>query len=245
VQDNRFEVGVWGFGPDDDMYTVAHLVIPADPGLDADWDKVDAALQTKYDGLEITAAAIDTGGHYTHEVYRFVRKIPARRKVAATKGYDRPGMPILGRASAVDVNWKGGVIKNGVKLWSVGVNAAKDLLFARIVAGRVHTSKDLPADWFKQMTAEHRIEKRTARGVRYVWVKRAGGVRNEALDIAAGAIWCMERLGASRWPKGYWARIGKRKPAETPAVDDTPPVNAPKKTAWIPPRPRGFVTNWR
>lgn len=239
VQDDRFEIGVWGFGAGgDDMYTVDHLVIPANPGLAKDWAKVDAALKTRYrhasgGSLAIESAAVDTGGHYTHDVYRFVRGVPSARRVAATKGADRPGMPILGRASPVDVNWQGGVIKNGVKLWFVGVNAAKDLLFARINAKRVHMSRELPADWFEQLAAEHRIIMRTARGERAVWAKKTANARNEALDCAVGAIWCAERLGISRWPRKYWDALRQASRPDlfgaAPAAGET--VVAPTATA--------------
>jgi phage terminase large subunit GpA-like protein len=224
VQDDRFELGVWALGAQGDMWTVDHRVIPANPGLEEDWRKVDASLQESYPHahggkLRIEAAAIDTGGHYTHDVYRFVRRMPSSRKIAATKGADRPGMPILGKASTVDVNWRGGVAKRGVKLWAVGVNAAKDLLFTRLRAGRVHMSRDLPPEWFEQLAAEHRVRQRTARGERSVWVKRTAGARNEALDIAVGALWCIERLGASRWPKAYWEMLRQRVAPDLFAVE--------------------------
>ena len=274
VQDDRFELGVWGFGDQDDMYTVDHLVIPANPGTEEDWLKLDAALQARYrhargGELGIDAAGIDTGGHYTHDVYRFVRRLPSSRKVAATKGMDKPGMPILGKATTVDVNWRGGVIKHGCKLWGVGVNAAKDALFSRIKVGRVHMSRDLPAEWFRQLAAEHRVEQRTARGVRYVWTKRAGGVRNEALDVAVGALWCAERLGISRWPRKYWDLLRQRVTADLfsasasgttapeaageagPSPPASPAPNQPARPAHpvqpatLPRRGGGFVNRWK
>lgn len=259
VQDDRFELGVWGVGPDS-WWTVDHVVLPANPGLESDWKKLDEALKVKYrhelgGELQISAAAIDTGGHYTHDVYRFVRKMPSWRKIAATKGMDRQGMPILGRASSVDVNWRGGVIKHGCKLWGVGVNAAKDLLLGRIQAGRVHMSRDLPGQWFEQLAAEHRVLHRTPKGERYVWVKKNSHSANEALDIAVGAMWCCERLGVSRWSEGYWSKLRSKltkkveetteKAEETPAeVVETPQKDAPKRTMF--PRLPGvrWSTNW-
>lgn len=277
VQDDRFELGVWGFAEGgDEMYTVDHLVIPANPGLEGDWHKLDAALAAKYPhaaggSIGIEAAAVDTGGHYTHDVYRFVRRMPSWRKIAATKGVDRPGMPILGKASPVDVNWRGGVIKHGVKLWAVGVNAAKDLLFARIRAGRVHLSHELPIEWFEQLAAEHRIEQRTARGKRYVWTKKTAGARNEALDCAVGALWCAERLGIARWPRKYWELLRQRSApdlfgaraelpaietaatsaADVPAAEAAAAVPAPRRPvqtsapAHKRPRRAGFINRWK
>ena len=264
VQDDRFEVGTWALGEGDQMWTVDHRSIPANPGLEADWVKLDAALRERFPhalggSLPIEAAAIDTGGHFTHDVYRYVRRVPSARKIAATKGMDRPQMPILGRASKVDVNWQGGVIKAGVKLWMVGVNSAKDLLFARIRSGRVHFSAELGSEWFEQLAAEHRIAKRTPHGLRHVWVKKASGARNEALDIAVGAIWVGERLGVSRWTPKYWQRLreglkkrAEEKPADAVAKSEAPEIpsaqqRALKRTPW-PIRPRGsgnYVTGWK
>lgn len=268
VQDDRFELGVWGLGESGEMWTVDHRVIPANPGHDEDWTKLDEALKETFPHAlggraPITAAAIDSGGHYTHDVYRFVRRMPSVRKIAATKGMDKPGMPILGRSSSVDVNVRGGVVKSGAKLWHVGVNAAKDLLFSRLTTGRVHVSDALPNDWFEQMASEHRVLHRTARGERSVWLKRTAGARNEAWDIAVGAIWCAERLGVSKWTPRYWSvlrgrlTVGPQPTVEAPAEpDNTPPkpdiaaaiTPAPVRRVLRPGgaiRPGGFVNAWK
>jgi phage terminase large subunit GpA-like protein len=124
------------------------------------------------------------------------------------------------RSRYVDVNYQGRVIKGGVKLFDIGVNAGKDLLFNRIRAGMVSMSARLPTSWFEQLTAEQRIEKRTAKGTRWVWTKKLAGARNEALDCAVGALWVTERLGIGRWPKAYWDNLQEKVTRERPA---TPP----------------------
>jgi hypothetical protein len=259
VQDDRFEIDVWAIGEfGDDWWIVDSRVIPANPGLESDWAKLDAALQERYEHaagqtMGIEAAAVDTGGHYTHDTYRFVRKLPSWRKVAAIKGQDRPGMPVLGKASTVDVNWRGGVVKHGVKLWMVGVNAAKDLLFSRIRAGRVHTSRQLPTTWFEQLAAEHRITVRTARGERTVWAKKTAGARNETLDKAVYALWCAERLGVSRWPRKYWEALKQRITPDlfTGAAPEAPEAEQQQQDATaalqrpVQPRRGGFVNRWK
>ena len=140
-------------------------------------------------------------------------------------------MPIYGKKpSQVDVNWRGGIHKAGVKLWHVGVHSAKDLLYARLSRpGQVHLSKHLPAEVFKQLTAEHRVRHRTAHGMRSVWVKRSAGARNEAWDLGVYAIWCGERLGLSKWPKKIWEQLRER---VAPDVGD---LFAPPATAFIVP----------
>jgi phage terminase large subunit GpA-like protein len=193
------------------MWTVDTVVLLANPALEDDWKKVDQVLLQKYeheDGFElgIEAFAVDTGGHYTHEAYNFVRSCRPHRKAHAIKGADRPGMQLIGRATPVDVNWRGRVIKGGVKLWQIGVNAAKDRLFGlmRAEVPQIHFSHELDDDFYDQITAEQRVPQKSARGKRYVWVKRKGHARNERLDCATYVVWLVERLKISTWPARIW-----------------------------------------
>lgn len=218
VQDDRFEIDVWAIGLRGAMWTVDTIVIMANPALEEDWGKVDEALKQRYDhedGFElgIEAVAVDTGGHYTHEAYGYVRSCDPRRNVHAIKGADKPGQALLGKASMVDVNSRSGaVIQGGVKLWHIGVHSAKDRLFGlmRATTQQVHFSTDLDEDYFKQLTAEHRVQMKTARGTRFVWVKRKGHARNERLDCAVYVIWLAEKMKLATWPPSLWDALRKR-----------------------------------
>jgi phage terminase large subunit GpA-like protein len=46
VQDNRFAIVVWAFGRGEEMWTVDHIELEANPALESDWDKLDAYLRT-------------------------------------------------------------------------------------------------------------------------------------------------------------------------------------------------------
>lgn len=243
VQDDRLECFPWAFGEADQMWMLKHEVITGNPGEDVTWRNLDAYLTTRFkhasgQSLPIEAVGIDTGGHYTHQVYNFVRQAHPGRKISALKGDNhKAGIPILGRSSVVDVNWRGSVIKGGCKLWMVGVNTAKDLLHNRLKRpGIVHLSKHMPPEIFDQLTSEKRVIQRTARGTRYMWVKHHSNTRNEALDGAVGAMWCAERLGLSKYPKKVWDSIRERvQPRvgslfDQPVTIETPAVkSAPKK----------------
>lgn len=249
VQDDRIECFPWAFGESDQMWMLKPEVLMGNPGEADTWDKLNAYLQTRFkhasgQTLGIEAVGIDTGGHYTHSVYNYVRMAHPARKIAALKGDNhKPGIPILGKASAVDVNWQGQVIKGGCKLWMVGVNTAKDLLNNRLKRpGMVHLSKHMQKEIFDQLTAEKRVPQRTSRGTRYMWVKAQSNARNEALDGAVYAIWCAERIGISKYPQKVWEQIRERvqprigslfdAPAASPAVPDAP---APSPRAAITP----------
>lgn len=217
VQDTRFEIVVWGIGRGEEMWVIDYTVLNANPADERDWDKLDTYLQTRYPqaavpGLTmgIDAAAIDTGGHFTHQVYNFVRVRSARR-IYAVRGELAQGGPIKGKSSRKDVNWRGGVIRHGVKLWHVGTDTAKDLIFARLGIARpgpgyTHFSQELDRDFYEQLTAEVRVLQRTASGNQYRWTPRSG-VRNEVLDCTVYALFATHMLDLHRYTDAMWQRL--------------------------------------
>jgi phage terminase large subunit GpA-like protein len=207
---------------------------------------VDAAgnrTNTTAAGQDSQVVTIDTGGHFTHQVYGYVReRSPGRRVDAggqvwvqrffALKGQDRAGLPIKGKGTAVDVNYRGRLIQRGVQLWMVGVNTAKDWLYARlrherVGPGYVHIPADVSADWCEQMTVESRVQARTARGIRMVWACPPGK-RNEAWDCGVYALFGAHALGLDRYTSPMWDRLRERiaprqaSLLDAPAVQDTP-----------------------
>jgi phage terminase large subunit GpA-like protein len=80
----------------------------------------------------------------------------------------------------------------------------------------VHFSKDLPPEFYHQLTAEARMPQRTARGIEYRWVnpKRS---RNEVLDCTVYAIFCTHVLGLHTYTDKMW---GKLEEAVQPRIAD-------------------------
>lgn len=225
VQDNRFEIVVWAWGRGEETWVIDYMVLTANPSDERDWDRLDEYLTTKFkhtsgQTLGIEAVAIDTGGHYTHQTYHFCRSRKAR-KMYAVKGENQHGLPVKGRASIKDVNWQGKVIKNGVKLWFVGTDTAKDLVHGRLQVatpgpGYVHFSKDLPEVFYSQLTAEARVLQQTTHGTQYRWML-PNGRRNEVLDCTVYAIFAAHALDLHRYTERMWARL---EAAVQPAVLD-------------------------
>jgi phage terminase large subunit GpA-like protein len=92
--------------------------------------------------------------------------------------------------------------------------------------GYVHFTKDLPPEFYHQLTAEARVPQRTSRGIEYRWVntKRA---RNEVLDCTVYAIFCTHALGLHTYTDKMWERLEQ---AVQPANQDlfaSPPAAAP------------------
>lgn len=215
VQDNRFEVVVWAIGRGEEMWAVDYSVILANPADEREWDKLDAYRETVFShasgqALRVEAMAVDTGGHFTHQAYNYCR-LRERQRVFAVRGDPQPSKMVKGKATIQDVNWRGQVLKRGVRLWYVGTDTAKDLIYGRLCVtqpgpGFVHFSKDLPPEFYHQLTAESRMPQKTARGVEFKWVnlKRA---RNEVLDCTVYAIFCTHALGLHTYTERMWSKL--------------------------------------
>lgn len=215
VQSNRFEIVVWAIGRGEEMWVVDYHVIDANPADEREWeDKLDPYLNLRFahmggQTLAIEATAIDTGGHFTHQAYNFCRA-RTRRRIYAVKGDSRQGQQVKGRSSLQDVNFRGAILKRGVKLWMVGTDTAKDLLHGRLQVntagpGYVHFSKGLPAEFYEQLTAEVRVLQKTAGGEQYRWVKRQQ--RNEVLDCTVYALFASHMLDLNRYTDRMWTKL--------------------------------------
>lgn len=251
VQDNRWEVVVWAVGRGEEMWAVDYKVIYGDPADEREWEeKLDPYLTMGFahesgQQLKIEAAAIDTGGHFTHQAYNFCRK-RERRRVFAVRGDPAPSKMVKGKATIQDVNWRGKVVKRGVRLWYVGTDTAKDLIYGRLSVtqpgpGYVHFSSSLPTEFYQQLTAEVRVPQKTARGVEFRWVnpKRA---RNEVLDCTVYAVFCTHQLELHLYSDKMWSRLESALQPDLftqPAADPAQPqANVPREAMPRPQAPR-------
>lgn len=216
VQADRWEVVVWAIGRGEEMWAIDYVVVHGNPADQREWDaKLAPTLERMYQHhngpwMGIKAAAIDSGGHYTHQCYVFTRSQPGKNWYAV-KGESRPGQPIKARKSFVDVNERGRVIKRGATLWLVGTDTAKDLLYGRFQVvqqgpGYVNFPTDMPPEFYSQLTAESRVLAKTARGDDYRWVKPAGA-RNEVLDCTVYALFCAQMLDLHKYSDLMWRRL--------------------------------------
>lgn len=245
VQSDRFELVIYAIGRGEEMWVVDYSVIDANPADMQDWRKLDAYLMTEFTHacggeLRVRACGVDTGGHYTHQAYNFCRE-REHRGVHAVKGDSKSGSQIKGRSSRQDVNGMGRIIRNGVKLWMVGTDTAKDLLYGRMQIpqpgpGYIHFSDELPTEFYSQLTAESRVVQKTSSGEVYRWIKPPG-VRNEVLDCTVYAQFAAHALDLHRYTDRQWTRLER---AIQPQIESVAPVTraAPvkaKQSARIPP----------
>lgn len=218
VQGDRVELYVWAWGRGERSAIIEREIVYGSPSEQTTWDRVDEFLQTQFSHqngarLVIDATAIDSGGHHTQEVYNFCRA-RAWRRVFAIKGQSQSGKAILGKPSDIDVNYKGVKIKRGVKLWPVGVDTAKAMVYGRLrIAehgpGYVHLGKWMSSEVYEQLTAERMVTKYHKGHPRTEWIKLQAR-RNEALDCAVYALAAAHFLGVPRWREPDWQRVEQR-----------------------------------
>ena len=215
TQDDRWEVVVIAHGRADEKWFIDYEVIYGNPTIDEEWAKLDAYLNKKFrhasgQYLAIESAGIDTGGHNTHQAYNYCRT-RERRRILALKGDNQPGKPIKGKASLQDVNWRGKVLKHGVRLWMVGTDTAKDLIHGQFKVeapgpGYIHFPAGLPTEFYHGLTIEKRLPQRTASGYVYRWICPTHG-RNEPLDCTVYALFAAHYLDLHRYTSSAWERL--------------------------------------
>lgn len=216
VQRNRWEVTVYGWGRGLESWVVDVAVLDGNPAVDEEWGAVLDYLQRRYPqevgGLTmgISATSIDSSDQ-TQAVYNWVTKAQHQLKnLRAIKGDGADGLAILGPSSLQEVNWRGKKVVRGIKLWRVGVDAAKDLLLGQLSIehpgpGYVHFSDELPREFYEQLTAEQRVLARVNGREAYRWIKRRP--RNEQLDNRNYALHAAMGLGLHKWTDAQWERL--------------------------------------
>lgn len=267
LQGDRWEIGVWAWGKGMESWPVDHIIIEGNPQSDDDWQQVATHLRRRYKQawhggtLGIEATSFDAN-YQTQAVLNFVRAQQTSIRIYAVRGDGDPKKAIKGTSSSQDVTWRGQKWPNGTKLWTVGVKAAKDLLHGQLALtepgpGYIHFSRDLPREWYEQLTAEKRVLVTTPTGTIERWVKHRP--RNEVLDTRNYALHAAYMLGMHAWPDRRWVQIDQAVqpprdlfapdfaaqdqailiPVQTPAVE--PPAAAPpQRPPAARPAPRGW-----
>jgi len=215
VQDNRLEAVIWAYGKGEESWVIDYQVFFGDPASDDLWAELDEYLEKElqHDSgsiVKVSAAAIDTGGHHTQKVYDFCR-LRKHRHVIAIKGQSTRNRPVIGRPTNQDISTRGKTIKGGVQLWPIGTDTAKGVLYGRFgiesgAAGSVHFSKDLPDEFYAQITAEKLITRYHKGHPIQEWVKPSHR-RNEVLDCTVYALAAAYHLGMNKFSERDWTRL--------------------------------------
>jgi len=247
VQDDRLSMSVWGIGRNEEMYLIDRKVIYGSPARADLWKQMDEVLLGKYTNeegkqLKIDSAAIDTGGHFTQEVYQYVRE-RTHLGLIGIKGMGQKGKPPLGKPSKVDINFSGKALKRGVQLFPVGVDVIKSTLHNRLKdaepgEGYIHFYPTITHDYFEELTAERQVLRYKHGYQERVWVKKSDA-RNEALDEMVYAYAAWQRLLQKYDRRTIFDQFEKRLNPDEPkkgAKLDSRSKNSLKRT--------NFVSKW-
>lgn len=248
TQDDRLSLSVWGAGREEEFYLLDRVKIYGSPSRPDVWQQLDEILQTPYTNvngikMRIEVAAIDTGGHFTDEVYRYVRE-RAKLGMIAIKGVGKlRNESFLSKPNKIDYGSKGKTRKGSVQLFSVAVNKIKTQMHRRLKEaepgkGALHFYPTITTDYFEELTAEREIRKQR-NGYQFdrVWVKKSG-VRNEALDEMVYAYAALHRLYQIYDRRTLWNQLEKRYKEQS---GESKPNKATIKRKIV---KSDYVTNW-
>lgn len=190
VQDNRLEYEICGWNKFSECWGVQKSEIYGRPNRQATWEELTQVIEREYsfaDGrrLKVARTFIDSGGHFTQEVYKYCRE-KMRRGVFAIKGQGGAGIPLLYKyAQAAD---------KSVPLILLGVNEGKQEVMTRLSIETVgeqyfHFPKEdelmrgYDEVYFKGLISEHAVVKWKSGKMYKQWEPVKRGVRNEPLDL--------------------------------------------------------------
>jgi phage terminase large subunit GpA-like protein len=235
VQDDRLEVEIVGWGRDDESWSVDYRTVYGDPSSPTVWRDMDSLLDQQFereDGsiLMVRSTCVDSGGHHTNSVYNFVRPREGKR-VFAIKGVGGEGKPLVGKPGRNNIG--------KIKLFPVGVDTAKDVLFSRMRIvepgpGYMHFPVSRSDEYFRQLTAEKLVTRYHKGFARREWVKIRP--RNEALDVR---VYAMAALGILNLNVNAIADRVMMKHENPPEPKQSPPTKRNNRQSG------GFVQSWR
>ena len=197
VQDDRFEMEVVGWGVEKESYGIYYKVMYGDLKSNNIWKDLDDFLNRTFetaDGrkLKILATCIDSGGHFTQEVYRFCKSRVARRIWA-----------IKGKGGTQTAYYSKPSYSNAFKtpLFTLGVDTGKAILYQRLTVNEpgpnychfpAGEGRGYGEEYFKGLTAEKMVISYKKGRAQYVWKLKEGIKRNEPLDIRNYATAALE-----------------------------------------------------
>lgn len=178
VQDYRVEIEIRGWGPGEESWIIEHKIINGrlleekiqgilDDYLLRTWRHESGIL------MGLSRVAIDSGGHYTSQVYEFCKARESRGVYAVKGSSNQKGDVLDGKITR----------RKDAVFQMVGVTACKDILYGRLSntgsdSGRIHFPMSLDKEFFKQYFAEKLKVYKSSRAYELM-----PGRRNEAIDL--------------------------------------------------------------
>jgi phage terminase large subunit GpA-like protein len=229
----RLEFLVRGFGVGGEKWTIQHEVIPGNLALPEVWDRLQELILQPWpredEGrpMRIKACALDIGGNFTSEVYKFCKRKKLAGITHPVKGATKPQAKIVRRSG------------KRARLFLVDGVAAKDTIYACLKIdkpgfGYQHFPNDTDQVYFEQLFAEKPCHRAGVRAYERV----PSDAPNEILDLhvycdAAQAIWGTPRDWAAMVAKAA-EKPTQEEPMDEPHPTEEEPEQTPEEPAPAP-----------
>lgn len=200
TQDNRLEYEVVGFGRHKETWGIKKGVIMGKPNADEVWQRVDDILDHTYRfkdgrGIKISLAFIDSGGHYTQEVYQNCQQ-RMNKRLFAIKGKGGEGIPFTQLPKRVKIKRYDKKIGT-CWLYTLGVDSGKEKIMSSLKVQEpgpnychfpINTECNYDESYFSGLLSERLVLKKSGGKTKWLWEKIPGHERNEALDCRNYAL---------------------------------------------------------
>lgn len=209
TQDNRLEYEIKGWGTGEECWGIKKGIILGMPDQPGTWKELDGVLDKIYyfadgRGLKILRTFIDSGGHYSGEVYNYCYLNFVKQRFAI-KGQGGAGIPLnkkIGKATGYNI-----------PLVILGVNDGKQQIMNRLSIeevgfGYCHfpldetglTNRGYDDFYFKGLISERKKLIKKLGQIQEVWEPIREHIRNEPLDLSVYNLACMRSLNPN-WEK--------------------------------------------
>ena len=199
TQDDRLEYDIVGWGKNKESWGIEYGFILGKPDDPMTWQRLDDKLSKIYRftdnrGFGIACTCIDSGGHFTTEVYKYCKKNEHRR-IVAVKGQGGPGIELIYKLSRNN--------KENALLVILGVDEGKTNIVSSLKVKEpgpryCHYPDDekrgYGREYFQGLLSEHMVLRKRNGIARYTWEKISEHARNEAFDTRNYAYAALELI---------------------------------------------------
>lgn len=204
TQDNRLEYEVVGWGKEEECWGIRKGIVLGAPNQARTWKEIDNILDKTYHfadgkGLKVVRTFIDSGGHYTSDVYNYCQKNFHKQRFAI-KGRGGPGIPLIYKIAKAN-NAKAPLILLGVDdgkqqiMDRLSIDSPGPLYFHFPQDEGIKELSNRGYDdlYFKGIISEHKKVYKRNGVLREIW-ETTKNVRNEPLDLRNYNLACMKSL---------------------------------------------------
>ncbi|WP_108062665.1 terminase gpA endonuclease subunit [Poseidonibacter lekithochrous] len=168
VMDDSLEGEVKAWDEKEHCFGLFIFRIEGSPGQNKVWCKLGNIISSFYetednDKIKISCTCIDSGGHFTDEVYKFCKE-REHNNVYAVKGKTESRKTLISSVNTSN--------KANIKLFMINSDIAKELIFEKLKNGEMHFFNFYSNEYFLQLRGEKRIETSTVTRWRAIRAQR-------------------------------------------------------------------------